>query len=269
MKIIYTKSMWEMPGASVEAYMTRCQKDGFDGAELCVNGLKETPAEILASTERHALALIAQVITSGRTPVEHREAMGPLMAFAAACRPSFINLHAGRDFFPLEENLSILRQALALGEEHGIPICFETHRGRPTFSSLSTLALLEAIPELRLTADVSHWMCVHESDLSDQPEAVARAMRHADHIHARVGFDQGPQVGHPLAPENSHWLEIHLAIWKAIVTRRQEAGAALQTITPEFGPIPYMPALAFTRQPVADTWSINREMMQWLRRNLG
>jgi len=37
------------------------------------------------------------------------------------------------------------------------------------------------------------------------------------------------------------------------------------TFLAEFGPIDYMPAIPFTRQPVANQWEINVWMMELLR----
>ena len=50
-----------------------------------------------------------------------------------------------------------------------------------------------------------------------------------------------------------------------VVRRKKQAGQPL-TILTEFGPADYMPALPYTRQPVADQWGINVHMMQLLRK---
>ncbi len=60
---------------------------------------------------------------------------------------------------------------------------------------------MEKIPELRITFDVSHWCNVHESLLEDQPETVDMTLQRVDHIHARIGHPEGPQVNDPRAPE--------------------------------------------------------------------
>jgi sugar phosphate isomerase/epimerase len=147
-------------------------------------------------------------------------------------------------------------------------VLHETHRGRPTFSTTETLRHLEALPALRLTADISHWMCVHESDLSDQQEALDRVVPRVDHIHARVGYAEGPQVPHPLAPEYGAALEAHVRFWQAVLDARRVEGREWFTLTPEFGPPEYMPCLPFTRQPVADAWDVNVEFLAYLRQAL-
>jgi hypothetical protein len=52
--------------------------------------------------------------------------------------------------------------------------------------------MLRRIPSLTLTGDFSHFTCVHESMLADQPENVVACIAAVRHIHARVGFEEGP-----------------------------------------------------------------------------
>ena len=140
----------------------------------------------------------------------------------------------------------------------------ETHRGRALFSTLSAGALLAACPGLKLTADFSHWCCVHESLLEDQPDALARAIDRSFHIHARVGHSQGPQVPDPRVPAWEPAALAHLAWWRAIAQRRRATGTKMLTICSEFGPPPYMTIHPATGLPLADLWSVNCHMRDWL-----
>ena len=55
-------------------------------------------------------------------------------------------------------------------------------------------------------------MVVHESGLEDQAENLELAIAHADYIHARVGYAEGPQIPDPRAPEWQHAVERHLGL---------------------------------------------------------
>ena len=101
------------------------------------------------------------------------------------------------------------------------------------YSAPIAAGYLREVPGLRLCADFSHWMCVHESDLTDQPDAVELACCRADYLHARVGFAEGPQVPHPLAPEYAAELDRHLALWKRILELRRAEGVGRLIVTPE------------------------------------
>jgi hypothetical protein len=123
---------------------------------------------------------------------------------------------------------------------------------------------MDALPDLRITFDVSHWCNVHESLLDDQPETLSKTLERVDHIHARIGHPEGPQVNDPRAPEWKDAVEAHFAWWDTVVSRKKREGK-LMTFLTEFGPIDYLPALPYTRQPVADQWQINKHMLDTLR----
>jgi hypothetical protein len=84
------------------------------------------------------------------------------------------------------------------------------------------------------------------------------------HLHARVGHEQGPQVNNPFAPEWQEHLAVFLAWWKEIINHRKNTSKELFTITPEFGPAPYMPAMPFTQEPLSNQWELNCTMKDYL-----
>ncbi|MGE5377509.1 MAG: hypothetical protein ACM3XO_20820 [Bacteroidota bacterium] len=144
----------------------------------------------------------------------------------------------------------------------------ETHRGRPTYSAIETCKYLQAVPGLRLTADFSHWMVVHESDLADQPGNLELAISHTGYIHARVGYAEGPQIPDPRAPEWQQAVNSHLKLWQAVVDRFKQEGRDRLYVMPEFGPPAYMHTMPFTNQPVGDVWEQNVYMRDLLLQSL-
>ena len=165
----------------------------------------------------------------------------------------------------MAQNQELLAIAHGMSRQTGVAIYHETHRSKFSFAAAVTAAFLRADPELRLVADFSHWCNVSESLLADQAESVALAIDRTEHIHARVGHAHAPQVTDPRAPEWAEALNAHLAWWDAVVARHRHQGTPVLTVTPEFGPAPYMPTLAFTNQPVANQWDLNVFMMALLR----
>ncbi len=180
-------------------------------------------------------------------------------------KPVYINCHSGRDFFPEAVNSAIIDHTIRRTKATGIPVYHETHRSRMLFAAHVARQFMEKHPDLRLTLDISHWCNVHESLLGDQPEAVQLALQRADHIHARIGHPEGPQVNDPRAPEWKEIVEQHLKWWDAIVARKKQAGERV-TILTEFGPPDYMPTEPYSRKPLADQWAINLYMMNLLRK---
>jgi len=257
MQILFGKTNWECPELSLDEFAVRAVADGFDALELYVPNLTVSPNEIAALVERHHVGLIADIVTEGHSINEHLESLERQIQYALDAGAPLINAHTGRDIFSFADNVRLFERSLAISEESGIPIAHETHRSRALYSAVDTRRYLEELPSLRINADFSHWMNVHESDLRDQMDNVDLAIERSIHIHARVGHEQGPQVNDPRAPEWVAHVENHSNLWKRIVLARQVEGMPHFTITPEFGPHPYMPSKPHTQQPSSDTWEVN------------
>lgn len=265
MQILFGRSKWDMPELTTREFIVHARNAGFDAVEMHLPSQHESPGEIAGLCTEHSVTLVAMVYTTGTTPAEHTRSLEEQLQSSFRARPALVNAHTGRDLFSLEENLAIFRRAIALSGEAGIPVVHETHRGRPTFSALSTRLILEALPDLRLNADFSHWCCVHESLLQDFPDHLSLAIDHADYIHGRVGYAEGPQITDPRSLEWHNETETHIEWWSSILNTHRQRGTARFIITPEFGPPPYMSVLPFTRQPVSSVDEINTYMMSLLR----
>ena len=238
---------------------------GYDGMEM-VLPLETTHENILSTLKESGLKLIAlHGETESADLNTHADEYEKRLRSLAAANPEFISSQTGRDFFEFEDNLSLLALASRVSEETGVKIIHETHRSKLTYAAHVTRRFLEKIPEMRLTLDVSHWFCVHERFLTDQKEAVNLAIQRSDHIHARIGYDQGSQVPDFRMPEWKNALKAHLEIWDRIITRAQEEGQERFTIMPEFGPAPYMLMQPGTTRPIANQWELNCEMMALLK----
>ena len=133
------------------------------------------------------------------------------------------------------------------------------------FAAHITRNFIEKNPALRLTLDISHWCNVHESLLEDQAETITLALERVEHLHARIGHQEGPQVNDPQAPEWANAVKTHLNWWDKVMERKIKEGG-IMTILTEFGPPNYMPTLPYTQQPLANQWAINVYMMQMLRK---
>ncbi len=114
----------------------------------------------------------------------------------------------------------------------------------------------ERFENLKLCCDFSHWVCVCERLIDDQTAIIAQCAQRAIHLHARVGYEEGPQVPDPRAPEYRQHLEAHERWWDIIWSAQKQRGMEESTLTPEFGPPPYLHTLAYTGTPVAKLWEI-------------
>ena len=265
MRIQFFRSTWGMDLPTLEENLTRIKQGGFDGVELGVPDDTASCQRARGLLDQLGLAVIAQQWTRGETSQEHLVSFEKQFERSALLKPLQVNSHTGKDYFSLAENLAVFDHASKLSAAAGIPVVHETHRARALFSAPATVAILDARPELRLTADFSHWCCVHETLLEDQQSAVEKAMDRSYHIHARVGHSQGPQI---TDPRDSAWepaLSAHLTWWKNILHRRRQEGCEVLSICPEFGPPPYMVVQPYSQKPIADLWEINCHMMKCLK----
>lgn len=259
---------WGFNG-SVSDFCKKAKQDGYDGVEILWSA--EIAKELFAALKENQLAV--GFLCRGDEPIAtpHFATFQKVLKAAIANsyqKPLYINVHSGKDFFTYEENKKFIDFTVQYAKETGVPIYHETHRSRMLYSAPASLRYLQENPALRLTLDISHWCNVSESLLEDQQGTVDLAISRTDHVHSRVGHEEGPQVSDPRAPEWKRAVDAHFAWWDKIVAIKKQQGKMLTMLT-EFGPPSYMPTLPFTNLPVADQWAINVYMMQlWKKRYL-
>jgi sugar phosphate isomerase/epimerase len=255
---------WGFSG-SWDEFCSRIKKDGYDGAEVWYPGDEKQRNELFAGLKKYDLKIAFLFGGSDRDPEKHFQQFKSFVDFAITLNPVYLNCHSGKDHFSFDVNKRFMDLTTALSKSSGIPIYHETHRGRSLYAATVTRQYIEKLPDLRLTLDVSHWCNVHESLLEDQSETMAMALDRVDHIHARIGHAEGPQVNDPRAPEWKDAVQSHFTWWDKVVERKKREGKRMTFLT-EFGPVDYMPALPYTRQPLANQWEINKYMMDVLRK---
>lgn len=266
LKIMATS--WGFEG-TVDAFCAKAKKEGYDGVEMWwpAND-KKAQDELFAALKKYGLEIGFLCGGSQSNPQQHLDFYKRMIDAAARQniqRPLYINNHSGRDHFSFDDNKKFIEHTNALAKETGIIICHETHRSRILFAAHIAKQYIEKFPELRLTLDISHWCNVHESLLADQKETVDMALERTDHIHARIGHPEGPQVNDPRAPEWEIIVKQHFEWWDKVVERKKKNGERMTFLT-EFGPPDYMPTMPYTKQPLSDQWAINVHIMHLLRK---
>jgi len=265
LKILATN--WGFQGTTDE-YCAKVKKEGYNGIEIWWPPEKNAQDELFTALKKYGLEV--GFLTAGHESNfnDHFNSFKKMIEAAVTNKmqtPLYINCHSGKDYFSFEDNKKIVDYTLELSKGSGIKIYHETHRSRMLFAAPVAKRFLETIPAIRITFDVSHWCNVSESLLQDQQETLALALQHADHIHARIGHPEGPQVNDPRAPEWQDAVDAHFKWWDKIVELKKQKGEVL-TILTEFGPADYMPTLPYTRQPLGDQWAINVYMLQLLKK---
>lgn len=264
---------WGYEGTPWRQFLSEVKEAGYAGIEWFPFGEEggSSAAEVVAILNE--LELDFSIVMTVTKPVKGfedylgllRNDLRQLSTIAAGGKiPLFITAQTGREFFSEAQVLNCLDVCDEVASATGIPILQETHRNKWSFAAHTVHPILRKRKNLALTLDISHWFCVSESYLEDQQTAVDEAIRHTRHIHARVGNTESPQVWDPSLEEYHEALEAHTAVWDRWIRNMQDHGATTCTITPEFGPPPYLVRgnrqISLTREQ----WRLNLWMKQYL-----
>ena len=116
----------------------------------------------------------------------------------------------------VEGMIPVIRRWMDMADEIGIPIQFETHRNCITNDLFTTLSLLDAIPEMRLCSDLSHYVVDREFKLplSYQEQAmISRILDRADSFQGRVASRQQIQLQLNF-PQHQKWVDLFKGWWR-------------------------------------------------------
>lgn len=266
MELQLFKTLWGHSGSLSKAAFQAVEA-GFVGLEGNADIPQTNRDELQSVLQTWGLNYIQEIVTAGgyvprrqASIQEHIADVERQLQLGLSLSPQWISVIGGCDAWSQEQSVRFFGEVQELSARMNIACSFETHRSRSLFNPWTTLEILHRLPELNLTCDFSHWVVVMERQLDDDWDVVWEVARHARHIHARVGYDQGPQVPHPAAPEYAGALASHQRCWEAIWSIQRDNGNSLTTMTPEFGPDGYLHTTPFTQAPVADLWEINAWM---------
>jgi sugar phosphate isomerase/epimerase len=257
---------WGSEHLSWDNFCAKVKGAGFDGVETPIPFENGEKSEISAALQKYGLLLIGQYYQSFEKEFDlHKENFKLHLENIAGLEPLLINAQTGKDYYPARQNQELFDLAKRMTAATGTLIAHETHRNKALFAAHVASEMLAANPDIVITADFSHWCSVSESLLEQQDEAMELAISKTVHIHARIGHAESAQVSDPRAGEWNREVSAHLGWWDKIVKHRSDERAAILTITPEFGPAPYMPVLPYTKMAIADQWDINLYMMTLLK----
>jgi len=276
LQIKYCCTHWGSEKDKPEVFVDKVLSAEYEGIEINFPSINDSSANLflklianIRNTHSDFTFVAQHIIPVENTSVdEYIVNVTKNLLELSSIQPSFINAHTGKDYFSFDDNCRIIEATLNIASKTGVRVLHETHRGRFSFHAASLIPYLKKFPELELVGDFSHFCTVSESMLQDQEEIIQQIIPHVGHIHARIGHEQGPQVNDPFAPEWENHILIYEKWWQSIIDFKKEKNVQSISITPEFGPAPYMPSMPFTKTPLSNQWDINYQMMLRLKEML-
>lgn len=172
--------------------------------------------------------------------------------------PAYVNLQAHFHPASVEQARPVFDAWLAEAARMPCPLRVETHRNTATNDLLFTVALLDAFPELELTADLSHYFVARELAWPVRAEDQLRIERILDHssaFHGRVASREQIQVSISF-PQNADWVELFLGWWHEGLRRWRGRGRPGGTMifTAELGP-PWYAITGADGGELSDRWA--------------
>lgn len=167
----------------------------------------------------------------------------PVLEIAAEVGVHHINLQPDIRPRRLQDCISLLEGWRRLAEEVDFPIYIETHRDRLTTDLFFTLDLIDCFPDLKLLADLSHFLVGREFawPVSDENHSlIHRVLDNSWAFHGRVASREQVQVEITFS-QHEMWLKLFLDWWAyGFASWRRRAGPNDKlSFTCELGPKPY------------------------------
>jgi hypothetical protein len=268
-RLLVYQALWAMeqlpdPQATLSAKFDRVKQAGFDGMTIDLGAL--TLEQARATIPEFKRTGLRGGLTAFPKSVED---LRPALALAKEIHAPFVVV-IGQEM-PLDfaaMTLSI-RGWLALAAEAGMPIQFETHRNCITNDLYTTVQLLEAVPEMRLSADLSHYVVDREMPCPPTrflQELVTRVLERSESFQGRVASRSQIQI--PLNfSHNQKWVDLFKGWWQqgfdAWRIRHSQDAMPLVFLC-ELGPPDYAITDSHGRE-LSDRWHEATQLAEWAR----
>jgi hypothetical protein len=260
-ELLVFQSLWgmeQLPGPRGEWTLAQqveaIKAAGFDGAAVEFDDAslaRRTTGLLREHDLKWFAAAYPQTVDDLKETIELVHELGPE-------RCDHINLQPNIRPHTVLECIPYVLGWIRLAEDAGLTMYIETHRDRMTTDLLFTLQLIEAVPEIRLTADLSHFVVGREFRWpisGENDELIQRVLDRSWAFHGRVASREQVQIQTSF-PHHRGWLDVFLAWWErgfASWLERAPQAASL-VFTPELGPPEWYAITGPDGQEMSDRW---------------
>ena len=234
---------------------------GFDG--MCIDpSVAEIPD--FASTKKlyrdHGLGCMINAFPNTE------EDMTPLLDFADRMDACMVNVISGVMPIKPEDAVPVLQRWMQEADDHAMPLLFETHRDGLLNDLYYTLQLMDLVPEMRLCADLSHFVVDREmrNPIGETDQAyISSILDRSDCLQGRIATREQIQIQIDF-PQHQEWVEIFKGWWKeGMRAWRQRNGDQGELVfLCELGPPPYAITDREQRE-LSDRWEESLRIRDW------
>ncbi|MDH4047049.1 MAG: sugar phosphate isomerase/epimerase [Gammaproteobacteria bacterium] len=253
----------ELPERSVDENFRMVAEAGFDG--MCIDlGVDEIEqfSDKKAYFEKYSLGCMVNAFPHRVRDLE------PLLHMANEFDACMVNVIGGVMPITVEGALPVINRWMDDAARIGMPLLFETHRDGLLNDLFYTLQVIDSIPEMRLCADLSHFVVDREfrSPIPARDEAyIRRVLDRSDCFQGRIASREQIQVQIDF-PQHQEWVAIFQRWWTdgMRMWRKRNADDATLVFLCELGPPPY----AITdgkRHELSDRWRESLQIRQWVQ----
>lgn len=228
-KLEFYQSLWAterrqpgVPERPVAVRFDETKADGYQGMAIDLGAMtldeaRATVPEFARTGLKGLLTAFPQSIEDLRPAIRLAKEIGsPFMIVIGQVMPLSV---AGM--------IPVIREWLAVARQEGMPLQFETHRDCITNDLFAAVQLLDAVPEMRMAADLSHYVVNREMLHPIRPEykaLISRVLARCDSFQGRVASRN--QVQLPIAfPQHAKWVATFLDWWtEGLAGWRERAG---------------------------------------------
>src|SRR6202789_4459220 len=268
-RLLVYQALWAMdrlvaPEATVAEKFDRVREAGFQGMTIDLGALSLEQAE--ATVPHFARTGLAGGLTAVPTSVE---ALRPALLLAHRIAAPFVVVIGQEMPVRVADMIPVIEGWLRLAEQEAMPIQFETHRNCITNDLFTTVQLLDAVPQMRLAADLSHYVVDREMPCPPPPplqNLIARLLERSDSFQGRVAARGQIQIALDF-PHNAKWVALFREWWRqgfaAWLARHAGEDSAMVFLC-ELGPPDYAITDAQGRE-LSDRWAEAALLAQWAR----
>jgi hypothetical protein len=191
----------------------------------------------------------------------------PLLQMAKTMDASLVNVIGQVMPLTVVEGVEVIEHWMADAVEISMPLLFETHRDCTLNDLYYTLQLIEKVPEMRLCADLSHYVIDREMPLplKDHDQAFMQTiLQRSDCFQGRISNREQVQIQIEF-PQHQAWVEQFKTWWGYGINlwRQRSANDAVLPFLCELGPPPYAITGA-NGMELSDRWREALKIKGWI-----